>query len=173
MAVELEVGSLTITRACQRLSDPTRPVNTMADPELRSCAHCGALNRTALRHLADEGRCGKCKQPLPALSEPLDVSSSGQFDEIVNNTKVPILVDFWAPWCGPCRMAAPIVKNLANTLAGKHVVLKVNTDDLPELGARYSVRGIPHFAVIERGRVVKAQSGLMDAKAMQRWLTGA
>lgn len=145
----------------------------MTDPQLRTCAQCGTLNRVGLKHLADEGRCGKCKQPLHAVTEPIDVGSSAQFDEILASTQVPILIDFWAPWCGPCRMAAPIVKQLAHSLAGRQLVLKVNTDDLPDLGARYGVRGIPHFAVIRAGRVVKQQSGLMDAKAMQRWVTDA
>jgi thioredoxin 2 len=139
---------------------------------VRSCASCGAKNRTPYSHLADSGKCGQCKQPLPALAEPLDVNPT-EFDGIVGSVTVPVLVDFWAEWCGPCRMAAPHVKKLAAEMAGKALVLKVDTDAHGDLAGRYEVRGIPNFVVLKNGRVVSQQAGLAPMAEMKRWLETA
>src|SRR4051812_3155786 len=99
---------------------------------IRTCAQCGQQNRVGARHLADTGRCGACKAELPPAGEPIDVGSP-EFDEIVAGARVPVLVDFWAAWCGPCRTVAPEVKKAAALLAGQALVLKVDTDQHPEL----------------------------------------
>ena len=139
---------------------------------VRKCTSCEIPNRIPAKHLADTGRCGACKAPLPAVSEPIAVDPA-EFDEIIRDSKVPVLVDFWAAWCGPCRMAAPHVEQTARDLAGRAVVLKVDTERHPELAARYNVQGIPNFAVFARGVLQFQQAGLVDANTMKNWLARA
>jgi thioredoxin 2 len=106
------------------------------------------------------------------LAEPIEVGTS-DFDEIIRESKVPVLVDFWAAWCGPCKMAAPHVAQTARDLAGKAIVLKVDTERHPDLAARYRVQGIPNFAVFGGGALQFQQAGLVDAETMKGWLARA
>ena len=141
-------------------------------PIVSKCPSCGKPNRIPAKHLADTGRCGACKSPINAIAEPIEVGIA-EFDEIIRESKVPVLVDFWAAWCGPCRTAAPHVSQTARDLAGRAVVLKVNTEEHPDLAARYRVQGIPNFAVFARGNLQFQQAGLVDANTMKEWLARA
>lgn len=136
---------------------------------IRQCPKCQAKNRVPAHKLAAAATCGRCKAEMGPQSAPVDVTA-GSFEQIVRDADVPVLVDFWAPWCGPCKMAAPEVKKVAKSQAGKALVLKVNTDQAPALMRRYQIRSIPTFMVFRGGKPVAQQAGLRDAAALERML---
>jgi len=141
-------------------------------PVIRICKNCGRKNRVPTAHLSDTGRCGACKALLPPLDEPLNVDPE-IFNEVVQNARVPVLVDFWAAWCGPCQMAAPEVARTASDLAGKAIVLKVDTERYPTLASQFNVRGIPYFIVFNAGRPIVQQAGAVNHEQLEHWLRSA
>ena len=137
-----------------------------------ACPSCSRKNRVPADRLLDVGRCGACHADLPPPAAPIDADVQ-TFDEIVGGTAAPVLVDFWAAWCGPCRMAAPEVAATAESMKGRALVLKVDTEAFPQLAERYGVTGIPNFVVLRGGRVVHQQAGLARRPQLEQWLAAA
>jgi thioredoxin 2 len=144
----------------------------MAYSVVRQCPTCGTANRIPAKHLADTGRCGSCKANLPPVSEPLEADDSS-FNQIIAEATVPVLTDFWADWCGPCRMAAPEVHALAHEMAGKAIVLKVDTEMSPRTASQFRIQSIPNFMVFRGGRPVFQRAGVAPRAEMRRWLETA
>jgi thioredoxin 2 len=128
-----------------------------------NCTQCERANRMPFARLADTAHCAQCKSPIHAPSLPVEIASDATFTALTQQSALPVLVDFWAPWCGPCQMIAPEVAKVAATSAGELLVAKVNTEDQPGIGAAMNIRSIPTFAVFVGGREVERTSGGMPA----------
>ena len=126
-----------------------------------ACPSCGKKNRIAFDRIGRAARCAQCHVDLPAPAMPLEVSSSGQFDALVGQSPLPVLVDFWAAWCGPCRMVAPQIAEVARRHGGTLVVVKVDTDAVQDLAARLGIKSIPTLAVFAHGREAARTAGAM------------
>jgi thioredoxin 2 len=136
-----------------------------------TCHSCGQKNRVP--YSSQETRCGKCKTTLRPPAEPIEIRSVETFDALISSAGHPVVVDFWAPWCGPCRMVAPELEKVAAFNVGRLIVVKVNTDALPELGERFRIRSIPTMAIFEGGREAARTSGAMAAAQIESFVTGA
>src|SRR5262245_6682766 len=131
------------------------------------CRQCGQKNRLAYERLTDDVRCASCKAGLSAPTEPVEATSSADFDALVARSALPIIVDYWAPWCGPCRMVAPELQKVAARQAGRFLIVKVNTDELTDLGERFRIRSIPTMAVFAGGREVARTTGARPANDIE------
>jgi|KBSMisStaDraftv2_1062788.scaffolds.fasta_scaffold207746_2 thioredoxin 2 len=140
---------------------------------ITTCSNCGQKNRIAFEKLGHAARCGQCKQEVRADAVPLEVGSTADFEQLVSRSAVPVIVDYWAPWCGPCRMVAPELETVARRADGRYMVVKVNTDRLDELGARHGIRSIPTLAVFQGGRELIRTTGARPAADIEAFVAQA
>ena len=129
------------------------------------CPHCGRRNRVPAT-AAGTPRCGNCHRPLPWIVDAGDED----FAEVAERASVPVLIDLWAPWCGPCRMVSPALEQLATEMAGRLKLVKVNVDESPKLQQRFGVQAIPTLMVLRDGQVAARQAGAAPAPALRAWL---
>ncbi|MEA1982439.1 MAG: thioredoxin TrxC [Campylobacterota bacterium] len=134
------------------------------------CPHCLEVNNVPSKESYKKANCGKCKKSLLDTA-PIELTTSN-FDEVVINSDIPVIVDFWAPWCGPCKMMGPNFKKAAQNFPLKTLFVKVNTENEQNLGARFSIRSIPTLIIFKAGKEVHRSSGALDENAIKSLVEG-
>ncbi len=137
---------------------------------LISCPQCGQRNRMTYERLGHLFRCGKCHTELPPPGEPVEVKSEAVFNALTARSTFPVVVDFWASWCGPCKMVAPELVKVAKEGAGRWLVAKVSTEELPSVAQRFQISAIPNLALFKGGREIARQAGAMLAPAILKFI---
>ena len=132
------------------------------------CAHCATTNRVPAARLGDGAKCASCKEPLLS-GQPFELTKAS-FDRQIASNDLPVVVDFWAPWCGPCLMMAPAYEQAAARLAPNVRLAKLNTEDEPDIAARFGIRSIPTLIAFKNGREVARQSGHLDLNRLLNWI---
>ena len=140
----------------------------MSDSKHIVCPHCDAVNRVPSDKLASQPTCGKCKQAL-FTAHPVELNDDN-FMLHISRSDIPVLVDFWAPWCGPCRMMAPAYEKVAQRMEPELRVVKLNTEDSQQIAAQYNIQSIPTLALFKGGKEVARKSGAMDAALIESWV---
>src|SRR5689334_25232804 len=138
------------------------------ETDIVTCPNCGKRNRVGSA-AAGKPRCANCHQWLPWIT----AADDGDFANVAEKASVPVLVDLWAPWCGPCRMVSPALEQLARDLAGKVKLVKVNVDTSPQVSQRFGVQAIPTLLVLRRGQVAARQTGAVPLAALRTWVDNA
>ncbi len=138
-----------------------------------ACPQCGQRNRMIYERLGQTFRCSKCHTELRSPREPVEVKGEAAFDALTSRSAVPVVVDFWVPWCGPCKMVAPELVKVAATSVDQWIIAKLNTEKLPGIAQRFRISAIPTLAIFKAGREVARQAGAMLAPAIRQFIEQA
>ena len=137
------------------------------------CGNCGQRNRIGYDRLGAEVRCGQCKTAITLPAHPIEITDSAGFNALTGKSSLPVFIDFWAPWCGPCKMVAPEVEKLTTLANGQFIVAKMNTDDVQEIARQYQISSIPTMALFHQGRELQRISGARPAASLLAFVRDA
>jgi len=140
---------------------------------LVTCPHCGKPNRMNYERLGHAFRCGQCHDNLPPIGEPVEITSEPSFYALIGRSALTVVADFWAPWCGPCKMVAPELAKIASEGSGRWVVAEINTEELPGLAQRFGISAIPTMVLFKAGREIARQAGSLPAAGIRQFIQQA